>query len=104
MTPTRESVYQLVRRIPVGKVTTYGAIAQFLGFSSPRQIGRILRNSLSSEPAPYHRVIFANGSTATGYGAGLNNIQAQLLRQEGVEFLPNGNVNMKACYWQPGED
>ena len=92
-----ERVYALVARIPPGRVMTYGQIALSLG--RPRA-SRIVGGAMSRAPEglPCHRVINRLGelSPPEVFGPGL---QKELLRGEGVLFLPNGRVDLERFLW-----
>ena len=95
-------VYQLVARIPRGKVATYGQLALLAG--SPRA-SRIVGAALAKAPAglPCHRVLYRDGSLCCDQAFGGKEIQRKLLEQKGVTFLPDGRVDLKRCLWQPDE-
>lgn len=80
-----ERVYQMVREIPKGRVTTYGAIAKKLGVG-PRQVGQILHKNPSGEVTPCHRVVRSDGKIADGYAFGGEFKQREKLEKEGVVF------------------
>ena len=98
------AVYAAVRRIPAGKVATYGQIAMLAG--SPRA-SRIVGGALHRNPepgkTPCHRVVFRDGSLAPGFAFGGPGAQRALLEAEGVTFLPDGRVDMARHQWT-GED
>lgn len=79
-------VYELVRRIPRGKVTTYGVIAKKLGMS-PRVVGYVLHLNPDGEKTPCHRVVNRDGRVAPGYAFGGQDKQKRRLEQEGIEFV-----------------
>ena len=87
-------VYQLVARIPRGKVA-----------GSPRA-SRIVGAALAKAPAglPCHRVLYRDGSLCCQKAFGGPEIQRQLLEAEGVPFLPDGRVDVKVCLWETPED
>lgn len=92
-----QEVYALVEQIPYGKVASYGQIAKLLGRSrSARIVGYAMRNC--PEGLPWHRVIKADGTMASGV---LSELCHDLLADEGVIFLPDGRVDMEACRWEP---
>ena len=97
-----ERVYQVVREIPMGRVTSYGAIAQYLGTSiSARTVGWAMNASHDNQDIPAHRVVNRNG-VLTGknhfYGT---NLMEQLLNNEGIEVKNNTIVNFKNHFWDP---
>jgi methylated-DNA-[protein]-cysteine S-methyltransferase len=89
--PIRSSdVYDLLLKIPAGKVSTYGDLARALGNpSAPRAIGRILGENPNPIKVPCHRVVMSNGRIG-GYAYGTAK-KRQLLEKEGVSFI-NGTV------------
>ncbi|HVT01521.1 MAG TPA: MGMT family protein [Patescibacteria group bacterium] len=80
-----EKVYELVRSIPKGKVTTYGAIGKKLNISA-RVVGYALHANPDSSKTPCHRVVNRDGRVATGYAFGGPGKQRELLEREGIEF------------------
>jgi len=98
-----ERVYDVVARIPKGKVTTYGAIARRLGTGgSARMVGWALNKTLEGDRAmlPCHRVVNRSGELTgkTWFGG---DIMEQLLRAEGVSFDEQGRVDMSVHFWEP---
>ena len=93
------AVYEVVRQIPRGRVISYGQIARLLGFPrAARQVGWAMRKC--PDELPWQRVIKADGSIA---GGGYAELRRALLEAEGVPFLPDGRVDLKACQWN-GEE
>lgn len=91
-----EEVYSIVARIPYGKVVSYGQIARALDRPrSARMVGWAMRRC--PEGLPWHRVIKADGSIASGI---LPDLGRDLLAAEGVAFLDDGRVDMEACRWE----
>ena len=94
-----EELFALVKKIPAGKVTTYGALARALG--SPRgarQVGRLLHGNRSPVVVPCHRVVFADGSLSPAFAFGGNNVQREWLEREGVPF-DGERVDIAACFF-----
>lgn len=94
-------VKELIKRIPRGKVATYGQIAAYAGNPrAARQVVWILHSSSGKEKLPWHRVINSMGriSLKPNYGY---EIQRELLRQEGVKFAENDAVDFKGFLWSP---
>ena len=88
-------VYEIVKQIPHGKVISYGDIAKLLGKPrGAREVGWAMSNC--PEGFPWQRVVMANGSIT---GGGFADIRRDLLVSEGVEFLPDGRVDMKKSKW-----
>jgi methylated-DNA-protein-cysteine methyltransferase-like protein len=96
-----ERVYDMVRRIPAGRVTTYGTVAAMLGTPGrARYVGFAMHASPGMKAGvPCHRVVFADGSLVPGFAFGGEGAQRRMLEDEGVAFLPNGHVDMAACFW-----
>ena len=102
MSTLPERVYQLVAQIPKGKVATYGQLALLAG--SPRA-SRIVGAAMYRAPAglPCHRVLYRDGTLCCDQAFGGKEIQRQLLEAEGIDFLPDGRVDLKRCLW-PGPE
>ena len=95
-------VFEQVRRIPRGKVSTYGQIARLIGSPrSARYVGWALRNNSEPVKTPCHRVVFKDGRLAQGYAFGGEDKQRCLLAGEGVTFADETHVDMEACLWDP---
>lgn len=94
------SVYEIVARIPEGKVTTYGQIAQMLGKPrGARLVGWAMRAAPEHLDLPCHRVINRLGEMAPDHVFGGAHIQRALLEGEGVTFDRHGQVNMERHRW-----
>ena len=96
-----ERVKALIKRIPRGRVATYGQIAAFAG--SPRgarQVVRILHSSSAKDRLPWHRVINAKGMIALKPGYGYET-QRAMLQKEGVRFYLDGSIDLKKYQWSP---
>ncbi len=92
-----QQVYTLVRTVPAGFVTTYGALAKALHTKDARRIGHALHANPDSDITPCHRVVFSDGRLAPGYAFGGPNEQLRKLQLEGVPFLSDGRVDVSAC-------
>lgn len=88
---TFNAIYDVVKTIPQGKVTTYGAIAKQLGIN-PRVVGYALHSSPEAGVIPCHRVVFKDGSLAKGFAFGGEDVQRAILEKEGVGFNPDSKV------------
>lgn len=98
-----DRVFKLVEKIPYGKVTTYGAIAEYCGVkSSARTVGWAL-NSAANSNLPCHRVVNRFGALTGKIHFGSPTLMHELLESEGVEFDEQDCVNMKKHFWQPVE-
>jgi methylated-DNA-protein-cysteine methyltransferase related protein len=100
---TRERIYAQVRKIPRGKVATYGQIASLAGLEGQaRQVGYAMAAIPSSSAIPWHRVINAQGRVSMrSEGPGGSIIQQQLLEREGVVFNDGGRVALERFRWTP---
>ncbi len=100
----RERVFELVRRIPTGRVMTYGQIAEILGEGyTPRTVGFVM-HSADEETTPWHRVINAQGGCSTGRIVLPPDKQQRMLESEGVEFDQRGRCDLKRYRWSPDEE
>jgi methylated-DNA-protein-cysteine methyltransferase-like protein len=100
----RERVFELVRRIPKGRVMTYGQIAEILGEGyTPRTVGFVM-HSADEETTPWHRVINAQGGCSTGRIVLPPDKQQRMLESEGVEFDQRGRCDLKRYRWSPDEE
>jgi len=96
----RERVYKLVRRIPRGRVMTYGQIAVILGQGyTPRTVGFVMHGANESN-TPWHRVINSQGRCSTGGVVLPTDKQQLMLEAEGVEFT-GGRCDLKVFLWSP---
>lgn len=95
-------VYEVVKKIPYGKVTSYGAIAQFLGATrSARIVGYAMNASKKDMSIPAHRVVNRKGMlTGKLHFSGINLMQ-QLLENEGIKVKNNQIVNFEHHFWDP---
>ncbi len=95
-------VYDVVKKIPYGKVTTYGAIANYLGSGgSARTVGWAMNNSHCFEDIPAHRVVNRNGILTGKHHFSGTNLMQQLLESEGVKVEEDKIVNFDDHYWVP---
>jgi methylated-DNA-protein-cysteine methyltransferase-like protein len=100
---SRERIYAEVRKVPRGKVATYGQIAMLAGLEGQaRQVGYAMAAVPSSSAIPWHRVINAEGRVSMrSEGPGGTIIQQQLLEREGVAFDAGGRVSLARFGWKP---
>ncbi len=97
----RERVYAIVREIPVGRVMTYGQIAEILGQGyTPRTIGYVM-HAADTQNVPWQRVINSQGACSTGKMTMPINLQQKMLEDEGVEFDAKGRCDLKIWLWSP---
>lgn len=99
-----ERVYHLVRLIPEGRVTTYGAIARALGTAgSSRMVGWAMRAAHTSyPPVPAHRVVNRAGVLSGKHAFGNPMLMQQLLENEGVKIMGDKVVDFDKLFWEPG--
>lgn len=98
----RDRVYQIVLRIPRGRVMTYGQIAELLGDGyTPRTVGFVMHASPSG--TPWHRVLNAQGACSTGRVVLPHDKQQRLLESEGVVFGENRRCDLESFLWIPRE-
>ena len=98
-----EKVYEVVRRVPYGRVTSYGAIARYLGAArSSRMVGYAMNMSHSKE-VPAHRVVNRMGVlTGKHHFPGVHLMQ-QLLENEGIEVVDDQVKDFDRLFWDPSE-
>lgn len=97
---TFTAVYEVVKKIPKGRVTTYGQIANLIGNPRLSQVvGFALHVNPSPSTIPCHRVVNRFGKLSEAFAFGGENQQRLLLENEGITFLEDGNVDMKSHMW-----
>ncbi|MCH4822010.1 MGMT family protein [Gramella lutea] len=97
-----QRVYEVCRLIPRGRVTSYGAIAKYLGAArSARMVGWAMNSSHSLEDVPAHRVVNRNGVLTGKHHFGGTNAMQQLLEEEGVKVKDLQIINFDAVFWDP---
>jgi methylated-DNA-protein-cysteine methyltransferase-like protein len=97
-----ERVFEIVRRIPVGHVMTYGQIAEILGEGyTARTVGFVMH--AADDTVPWHRVINAQGACSTGRVLLPVNKQQRMLETEGVEFDARERCDLGRYRWTPEE-
>ena len=108
MPPTQafvERVYDIVARIPRGRVTTYGRIARALGAArSARMVGWALHGAPPERQLPCQRVVNRNGELTGGWHWGHPQVMKALLVAEGVPFKAEYQVDLARCLWEPEPD
>ncbi|RME97045.1 MAG: MGMT family protein [Bacteroidetes bacterium] len=98
-----ESVYDVVRLIPPGRVTTYGEIADFLALGSARMVGWALHQALHLGDVPAHRVVNRKGELSGRLHFGTPTRMQELLEAEGVAVVENKVANFAQLRWSPLE-
>jgi len=95
-----ERIYMVIRRVPAGKVTTYGQVSTIVGSVSARQVGYALHAVQPWMDVPWQRVVNKKGLISLRGGE-----QRHLLEAEGVEFDDNGRIDLKRFGWSgPDQD
>ncbi len=98
-----DRIYAVVRRIPKGRVATYGQVAELAGLAGhARQVGYAL-HALRDDgrPVPWQRVINAKGECSARSEPGAEHVQRQMLEREGVAFDDRGRVDLARHRWRP---
>jgi methylated-DNA-protein-cysteine methyltransferase-like protein len=101
---TYDLIYQIVRQIPLGKVATYGQIADLAGlYGKSRLVGYALfRVNIDLGDIPWHRVINAKGEISySSLRRGGDYLQKHLLETEGITFDDRGKINLRKYQWHP---
>lgn len=98
-----DQVYQVVRLIPAGRVTSYGAIASYLGSKgSSRMVGYAMNGSSAASPhVPAQRVVNRTGLLTGKFHFSPPGLMQELLEREGVEVKDDQVVNFKSLFWDP---
>jgi methylated-DNA-protein-cysteine methyltransferase-like protein len=97
-----QRIYAAVRRIPRGRVATYGQIASLAGLPGhARQVGYALHALPDASRVPWHRVINAQGRVSPRAAPGWDDVQRQLLAREGVRFGSDGRLSLSRYQWRP---
>ncbi|MBO2543253.1 MGMT family protein [Salegentibacter sp. BDJ18] len=100
-----ERVYKVVRQIPKGKVTSYGAIAKSVGAAkSARMVGYAMNSAKDLDDVPAHRVVNRNGLLTGKSHFGDHSAMQQMLTSEGVTVKDNKVQDFKKHFWDPQED
>jgi methylated-DNA-protein-cysteine methyltransferase related protein len=96
-------VYQVVRKVPYGRVTTYGAVAEYLGTKgSARMVGWAMNASHTDlQNIPAHRVVNRNGVLTGKHHFGGPNVMQQLLESEGIEVVNDRIAHFEKHFWTP---
>ena len=94
--------YQVCREIPKGRVTSYGAIAKYLGAArGARMVGWAMNNAHSMPDIPAHRVVNRNGQLTGKMHFSPPEAMEQLLELEGIKVKNDTIINFKEVYWDP---
>lgn len=98
-----DQVYEVVRLIPKGRVTSYGAVASFLGTAgSSRMVGYAMNAAgMAFPPVPAHRVVNRMGLLTGKHHFGAEDLMQQLLENEGIKVEDDKVVDFRKLYWDP---
>ncbi len=97
-----EKVYSVAKQIPFGRVTSYGAIATYLGAArSARMVGWAMNASHTNETIPAHRVVNRKGLLTGKHHFDGTNLMQQLLENEGIIIKENQIQNFESVFWDP---
>ena len=100
-----ERVYEVCRKIPEGRVTSYGAIAKYLGAArSARMVGWAMNSSKNLEDVPAHRVVNRHGLLTGKSHFGGSDAMQQMLEAEGVKVKNLQVQNFDSYYWDPAQE
>ncbi len=97
-----ERVYSVVRKVPSGRVTTYGAIAAYIGSpGAARMVGWAMNSAHNKPDIPAHRVVNRNGMLTGKHHFGSPEVMRQLLESEGVKVCDDVVCEFEKHFWQP---
>lgn len=100
-----QKVYEVVKLIPYGRVTSYGAIARYLGTAgSARMVGWAMNASHNRDDVPAHRVVNRTGLLTGKHHFQGTQLMQQLLESEGVEIANDQVQNLDRYYWDPNTE
>ncbi len=100
-----ERAYDIARKIPYGRVTSYGAIANYLGAKkSARMVGWAMNASSKDETVPAHRVVNRLGVLTGKFHFNGINLMQQLLEEEGIKIHESKIVDFKSVFWDPSQE
>lgn len=101
MNDSATKVYEIVARIPKGKVATYGIIARLSRVGNPRIVGSLLHMNPDPKRIPCHRVVNAQGKLAKHFVFGGRKVQTRRLQQEGISVDDESSVDLDKYLWSP---
>ena len=100
-----ENVFDVVRLVPTGKVTSYGAIAKYLGMPrSSRMVGWAMNTAHDKLDVPAHRVVNRNGLLSGKMHFSPPEKMQIMLESEGIEIMKDQVVDFKTKFWNPSEE
>lgn len=98
-----ERVYEVAKQIPYGRVTSYGAIARYLGATRGARMVGYAMNGSSGKDVPAHRVVNRKGLLTGKQHFEGTNLMQQLLESEGIEVIDSQIKNFEKVFWDPAE-
>ncbi len=100
-----EKSYAVARLIPLGRVTSYGAIATYIGAArSARMVGWAMNASHNDDTVPAHRVVNRKGLLTGKMHFDGTNLMQQLLESEGIKVVDNQIQDFETVFWNPSEE
>jgi methylated-DNA-protein-cysteine methyltransferase-like protein len=100
-----DQVFQVVRLIPAGRVTSYGAIANYLGLKSgARMVGYAMNASHGEKDVPAHRVVNRKGLLTGKHHFSRPKEMEELLRKEGIQVEKDQILDFNTHFWDPSEN
>ena len=99
-----DAVYDVVRAVPKGRVTTYGTIANVLGLGSARMVGWALNKCLPGDKVPAHRVVNSKGELSGRNNFTPPSAMQERLEKEGVRVKNDRVVDFEQLHWHPEEE
>ena len=93
-----ENIYEVVKLVPFGMVTTYGKVSQLSGINNARLVGYALSILQANTEIPWHRIVNRDGEISYREGAGPS-LQKTMLESEGVVFSKEGCINLERYRW-----
>jgi len=100
-----QKTYVVAKQIPFGRVTSYGAIAKYLGAArSARMVGWAMNASHNNEEIPAHRVVNRKGLLTGKLHFDGTNLMQQLLENEGIKVVDNQIIDFEKLFWDPSKE
>ena len=97
----KQKIYEILKTIPKGKVSTYGEIAKYLGNKKlARAVGNALHKNPDPATIPCHRVVNYKGEISAAYAFGGKETQRKRLEEEGIIFEADGTINLEKYGWR----
>lgn len=98
-----QDVHDVAKMIPPGRVTTYGAIADFLTLGSARMVGFAMKQCMTTSDVPAHRVLNRKGELSGRHAFPTPTAMQERLEAEGVKVVNDKVVNFDELFWHPTE-